>query len=359
MTIPIRNLYYLFCYAWAQFPDGNTVDVGVDECPDLQNLFGKVLIEGVNRLIRRGLDRGYREFIEETRSPRGRIQLDSTAKAQTMRRGMVVCSFDELSHDVLHNQIIKAVARLLAREPSMTKPLAHELRIIERKLGMVSDIRLSADAFRLVQLSRNTGPYRVLLQLCEFVFRSIMPEEGGAGSRFADVLDDEDRMSKVFEEFLRNFYVYEQKVYRVRKEEMQWDSFGTTDSLSLAYLPKMQTDVTLKSIDQVKIFDAKFYKAPFESRFGSPKINSNNLYQIVTYLQHATRNYPNHQVSGGLIYAAAGQPLSLSYRLLGYEVRVDAIDLTTPWPTIKSTLLDLLNGVTAAPVVIQHLVLAS
>ena len=113
MTIPIRNLYFIFCYAWAQFPGGSTVDVGVDECPDLQNLFGKILIEGVNRLIRKGLDRGYRELVEEVRSPRGRILLDETTKGQTMRRGSVVCRYDELSHDVLHNQIIKAISAIL------------------------------------------------------------------------------------------------------------------------------------------------------------------------------------------------------------------------------------------------------
>ena len=31
-------------------------------------------------------------------------------------------------------------------------------------------------------------------------------------------------MSRVFEEFLRNFYYYEQNEYRVAREEMVWDA---------------------------------------------------------------------------------------------------------------------------------------
>ncbi len=27
MTIPIRNLYYLFCYAWRRFPPGGAVEI--------------------------------------------------------------------------------------------------------------------------------------------------------------------------------------------------------------------------------------------------------------------------------------------------------------------------------------------
>ena len=349
MKIPIRNLYFIFCYAWAQFPAGEAVDVAIDQCPDLQNLFAKVLVEGVNRLVRRGLDRGYRETVEETRSPRGRLLLDLIAKEQTLRRGTVICQFDELSYDVPHNQIIKATARSLARETSMAPELAHALRLIERSFSAVSNIRLSAEVFRRVQLSRNTGQYGVLMHLCEFVFRSQMPEEGGSGARFANVLDDEVRMSKVFEEFLRNFFRYEQSRFRVSSDGLQWASAGTTDSAALRYLPRMQTDITLRSPDRIAVFDAKFYATPFNTRFGSPKVHSGNLYQLVTYLQHTAMTFPGRSIDGGLIYAAVGEPVSLRYRLMGYPVRVEAVDLTQPWRDIRQLLLGLLDEISSAP----------
>jgi len=349
VTIPIRNLYYLFSYAWAQFPGGDAVDVGIDKCPDLQNLFGKILTDGVNRLVRRGLDRGYRVHTEETRSPRGRLLMDQIVKEQTLRRGALICQYDDLSHDVLHNQIIKATARVLSRGPTMSTELAHSLRAIERTMANVSDVRLSADMFRRVQLSRHNGQYAVLMKLCEFVFRSTLPEDGGSGARFADVLNDEVRMSKVFEDFLRNFYRHEQSQYHVHAGALQWASSGTTDALALQYLPRMLTDITLRDSERVIIFDAKFYSAPFKSRHGSEKVSSSNLYQLLTYLQHASRAYFSHNIKGGLIYAAAGKPLSLSYTLLGYPVRVEAVDLTMPWQDIRVTLLSLLSDQLSHP----------
>lgn len=344
MTIPIRNLYYLFSYAWAQFPEGDAVEVGIDECPDLQNLFAKVLTNGVHRLMRRGLDRGYRVHLEETRSPRGRLLMDQIVKEQTLRRGAVICQYDDLSHDVLHNQIIKATARVLSRAPTMGSELAHGLRMIERAMANVSDVRLSADMFRRVQLSRHNGQYAVLMRLCEFVFRSTLPEEGGSGARFADVLKDEVRMSRIFEEFLRNFYRHEQSQFRVHAGALQWASAGTTDAVALQYLPRMLTDITLTDSERVIIFDAKFYSKPFKAHHGSPKVSSGNLYQLLTYLQHAARAHARHEVRGGLIYAAVGEPLSLDYKLLGYPVRVEAVDLMMSWPDIRLTLLSLLHS---------------
>lgn len=343
MTIPIRNLYYLFSYAWAQFPGGDAVDVGIDKCPDLQNLFGKVLTDGVHRLMRRGLDRGYRVHTEETRSPRGRLLMDQIVKEQTLRRGAVICQYDDLSHDVLHNQIIKATARVLSRGPTMGSELAHSLRMIERTMANVSDVRLSPDMFRRVQLSRHNGQYAVLMQLCEFVFRSTLPEEGGSGARFADILKDEVRMSKVFEDFLRNFYRHEQSQFHVHAGALQWASSGTTDLLALQYLPRMLTDITLRDPERVIIFDAKFYSKPFKAHHGSAKISSGNLYQLLTYLQHAARAYPDREIQGGLIYAAVGEPLSLTYKLMGYPVQVEAVDLTMSWPKIRETLLSLVS----------------
>jgi 5-methylcytosine-specific restriction enzyme subunit McrC len=57
-SIPIKNVYYLLLYAWNQYTPKDQVEVGAEAGPDLPNLLGRVLAEGVRRLIRRGLDRG-------------------------------------------------------------------------------------------------------------------------------------------------------------------------------------------------------------------------------------------------------------------------------------------------------------
>ena len=118
------------------------VEVGVDDCPDIPELFARMLINSTHRLLRRGLDRGYRGFVEETRGPRGKLVLDEMIKTQSLRRGAVVCAFDELTVDVLHNQIIKATAGSLARAKNLQPSVAHELRLLAKRMDGVSDIRL-------------------------------------------------------------------------------------------------------------------------------------------------------------------------------------------------------------------------
>ncbi len=83
-------------------------------------------------------------------------------------------------------------------------------------------LRLRPSIFRSVQLSRNSAQYSALMRLCEFVCREMLPNEDGSGSRFSDILRDEERMSRVFEDFLRNFYFYEQSAFKVRREDMRW-----------------------------------------------------------------------------------------------------------------------------------------
>ncbi|GAB7553342.1 5-methylcytosine-specific restriction endonuclease system specificity protein McrC [Novosphingobium sp. 11B] len=349
MTIPIRNLYFIFCYAWARFPPGDAAKVGADTCPDLLNLFARLLIDGMHRLLRRGLERGYVRKIEDTRSPRGRLLLDEMVKRQTLLRGEAVCQFDDLRTDVLNNQILKATARLLARSPSLLADYRHQLNVLIRSLETISDVRLSGDLFSRTQLTRNNRDYRLLLRLCEFVFRSQLPDQSGESARFADILMDELRMSAVFEEFLRNFYAHEQDAFAVKRDVMAWDAHALTDG-GLALMPGMETDITLHAPDRCIVVDAKFYKEPLAGRPGFPKkLRSAHLYQLYTYLAHARLRYPGRQIDGALIYPSTGPKLQADYAIANHRVRIRAVRLDQEWPQIHQDLLDVLSNSFADP----------
>ncbi|NTZ43610.1 hypothetical protein G7A66_11055 [Altererythrobacter sp. SALINAS58] len=343
MSIPIRNLYYIFCYAWAHFPGGEALEVGDDEAPDLQNLFAKLLIEGLHKIIRRGLARGYVELNEDLRTPRGRILLNEVIKRQTLLRGQAACRYDELQTDILHNQIVKATVRLLERSETLLSEYRHELGILARQLEAVSDIRLSPGVFRRVQISRHNRTYSMLMKLCEFVFQSALPEDGGTNARFADVLEDEIRMSAVFEDFLRNFYAHEQREYSVKRNNFLWDAVSLTETGS-ALLPIMQTDIMLRSEVRTIVADAKFYKETLRGhQNSSPKIRSNHLYQLFTYLHHARIKEPKKIIGGMLIYPSAGYHVQEDYEISGSHVRIATINLDLRWREIHAGLLDLLQ----------------
>jgi 5-methylcytosine-specific restriction enzyme subunit McrC len=347
MTIPIRNLYYLFLYAWAQFPGGAVGEAGIDQSPDLPNLFSKLLSAGTRRLFRRGLDRGYKTFTDELPGPRGRLRLDRMVKAATQLRGTAVCDFDELTHDVLHNQILKTTLIELSRCPDVNKETRHDLRSLARQFHNVADIRLSASCFHGIVVSRNNREYIFLMRLCQFVFWSLMPDERGAAARFQQVLDDEFRMSAVFEDFLRNFFQLHHTEYRVRSESPEWYVSQATEA-DLELLPRMVTDITLRHPDHTIIVDAKFYrKALAQSPYGE-RVRSQHLYQLVTYLQNERMRQDDTNLSGMLIYPDVGRSLRLRYRLLGIPVLVATVDLGQDWHDIEIELHGLLDDCAGA-----------
>lgn len=341
MPIPIKNLYYIFCYAWANFPGGGMAEVGKDDAPDLQNLFAKLLIENLHRIIRRGVARGYVSREEDLKGPRGRLLLDEMIKRQTLLRGEAACQFDELQTDILKNQIVKATAKMLERSPNVEKSYRHELGSLVRRLDAVSDIRLSSSAFRRVQIFRNDRSYAVLMKLCEFVFQAALPEENGAGAGFADVLDDEVIMSAVFEDFLRNFFVHEQSEFAVSRDQYYWDAISFTESGS-SLLPVMQTDIVLRSASRTIVADAKYYKETLKGRDRStPKLISANLYQIFTYLHHARIREPAKRIDGMLIYPSVGYEVREDYEVAGNLIRIATVDLDRDWAAIHQSLLNL------------------
>lgn len=338
MKIPIRNLYYLLLYAWGHFQAGAVKDVGADDSPDLPNLFGRILVDRSHALLRRGLDRGYQSTIEETRAPRGRLLLNQIAAKQTLRRRMTVCETDELTCDVLHNRILLTTLLKLANCADMKPSLQHELRLTAARIHDVTPVRLSADVFHRVQLSRNTSQYGLLMKVCEFVFWSLLPDQQGSNSRFQDILEDELRMSAVFEEFLRGFYRAELTGCSVGSEIMPW-SASAADKADLAVLPAMQTDITIRTPTDTIIVDAKYYREALGGGRYAPRLRSAHLYQLATYLAHAQKREPSRLVRGVLIYPLVQRGLNLRYEMLGFPVVVATIDLSADWMEIRDELI--------------------
>jgi 5-methylcytosine-specific restriction enzyme subunit McrC len=331
----------LFCYAWDRFPEGKAIGVGTTESPQIWDLFASVLVRGVSRLMRRGFDRGYSEIQEDRSSVRGRIVIAETIRRNLLEHGRAHCRFDELRHDALHNQIIKATLRRLAAADDLDSTLQRQLRALIKTLPDISEIRLSNSLFRRVQLSRNNGHYDLLLKICELVHSAFLPEENGHGGKFAAILDDEERMSAVFETFVRNFFKSEQAEVSVGSEYIQWDA-KDADVSSMEYLPAMLTDVTLRSTHRNIIIDAKFYKETLQRHHGQDRIRSAHLYQLFSYLKNF-RAKTQEPPEGILLYPTTAKALDLWYTIGGHRIRVATIQLNQPWQNIHSAMLRLLD----------------
>src|SRR5262245_4156894 len=127
-TIPIRNLYYLYAYAWDQFHFTRRVATGEEVGPNAAPFFAKILIQGCQQIFRRGVGRTYQTHEEERPQRRGRIDVLKTVRWDSLRRGRVWCEFDELEFDGLANQLLKTTLSELENGEHLTKELKREIQ---------------------------------------------------------------------------------------------------------------------------------------------------------------------------------------------------------------------------------------
>ncbi|MCO5792682.1 MAG: hypothetical protein HEQ21_07670 [Blastomonas sp.] len=339
----------MFCYAWKRFEEARTIPLGSGESPDLPNLLGRVLLHGTRMLLRRGLDRNYRDCKDEIGTVRGRIELGASLHLQARSIRRLVCEFDELSHDLLHNQIIKASLRRLARARTIEPALALDLMHTAQRMSGVSDIWLERSAFSRVQLHRNNAYYDLVLKIAELAFDCLLPIDHGSGYAFHDVLRDEMKMALVFQDFVRNFYLTEQSDFAVLPLTIQWDGelVATTGA---GRLPNMITDIYLKGEGRRLIIDTKYYANALQrSQYGSNSFQSGNLYQLFAYLKNAASDPQFVRCEGMLLYPMNGTTLRETYRIQGHPITVATIDLAQPWPAIADDLLSLIKPVVTEP----------
>jgi len=340
MKIPIQNIYYLLCYAWDKLDEGDIVEVKGIESTELCDLFAKVLISGTSHLLKMGLDRGYLLIGEEISGIKGKIDFGSSLKGNLLKKARVYCLFDELDHNILHNQILKSTLLKLASVDELDKELRNRLYELLKRLREIDEIYLNQAVFRKVQLNHNNAFYDFLLKICELVIDNLLPTEERGRSKFRDFLQDEKKMSILFESFVRNFYKLEQNIYQVDREDIYWDiSWGDR-----RLLPKMQTDISLESHDKKIIIDTKYYSETLTEHYKVEKIREANLYQIFAYLKNIEKKSEKAKFSTGiLLYPSVDKDLDYRVSIQGHEIIIRTINLNQDWHKIHADLLAIIG----------------
>ena len=174
--IPIKNLFFILCYAWGRLDEGELVSASVDEVNTPQDLLARILVNGSNRILKDGLDRGYLEFAEESSSLRGKIDFSTSISRLLFEQAKAATFVDELSHNILHNQILKTTLLSLSNSDLVDSRLRHELARLVRKFNGVDLIRLTASVFKRVQVHQNNSFYAFLTNVCELVYLHRVPD---------------------------------------------------------------------------------------------------------------------------------------------------------------------------------------
>lgn len=346
MNIPIKNIYYLLVYAWDKLEESSELsDVQVEESTTLLDLFASVLNNGVSQLIRRGIDRSYIPASEMISGVRGRIQMAESIKRLSFPQAKTCCEFDEFSHDILHNQVIKATIRQLSRSQLVEKKNREDLNATYMRMTEVSDIILTDRTFRTIQLHRNNQFYSFLIEICKLIFRNLLVNEHTGKSEFRDFVRDESAMHKLFEAFVRNFYRKHANTFTVSPGEkrLKWKSITGTEE-DLRHIPEMRLDISLWDESRYIVMDTKFYPKAFTGYYETKKVIFSHLYQLFAYMKNLEEEHaPLLEVQGALIYPTVDEEIDLTYNIHGNPLRIISVNLNKPWQSIHDQLIEILD----------------
>ena len=335
MSIPIKNIYHLLCYAWNKLEESELVNISAEDESDLLNLLGRVLLNGTKTLLKRGIDKRYLTENQIYQGIKGKVNITDSLRKNLFLKGLSICEFDELSADILPNQILKTTLQNLTQIPSLSPTLKQEIRAIIYRLHEVNKIVLTDAIFHQVQINRNNLFYAFLLNISELIYQNLLINERTGSFQFKDFLRDERQMARLFEEFIRNFYKIEIPEAKVFREDLHWKMAREMHQ----FLPKMQTDISIKINDRKLIIDAKYYKETLQKYYDSEKIHSQHLYQLFAYL----KNQENELAEGILIYPTVQKPLSLAYTHEGHTIRIETLNLNQDWRGVKADLLRIIS----------------
>ena len=338
--IPIRNIYYLLCYAWDRLEEAELTAVTPTPETQLPELFARVLLSGVTHLLKRGVNRAYVTTEDEIPGVRGRLDVTMSLKRATFPCARAWCAFDELSADTPANRILKTTLRQLAAVSEIDPRLADSLRDLYRRMPSVRETRITGQSFRRITLGSNTSYYGFLLDVCEIVHRNLLVDESTGKITFRDFTRDDAQMARLFERFLFRFYEREQAAYTVEAPHLEWHATGEAEALQ--FLPRMRTDIVLRNSERTLVIDAKYYADTLEEYFGKTSVRSKHMYQIFAYLRHLATADGAKPVTGILLYPRTTRSVSVQVKLFEHEFMAVTIDLAQPWTGVREDLLTIL-----------------
>lgn len=339
--IPIKNVYYMLSYAFQVLREDGYKKLETEEFHNTAELCAAILARGVSYQLRKGLGKEYVGKSESVSTLKGRIEVSESIKELTMLRNQMICSYDDFTVDTRMNRIIKATMLLLLRM-DISKERKKELKKMIIFFGDVSDIDIHSINWNM-QYSRNNQTYRMLISICYLVIKGLLQTNTDGSMKLMDYLD-EQRMCKLYERFILEYYRKEHRELVANASQIPWQ----LDDEESSMLPIMKSDIMLSKGDRYLIIDAKYYEHILQNYYGGNSINSANLYQIFTYVKNkeAELTGKRHTVSGMLLYAKTNEMMipNNTYKMSGNLISVKTLDLNCDFQEIARQLDEIANS---------------
>lgn len=315
--------------------------IDTEKFHNVAELCASILTKGISVQLKKGLGREYIQEEDVISSIRGKIDITTSIKLRTMLKKQMVCIYDEFSVNSYMNRILKTTMTLLM-SADISKSRKKELKKLLIYFDDVEMIDIKTIQWN-VQYNKNNKTYRMLISVCYLVVKGLLQTNADGNTKLMDFFD-EQRMCRLYEKFILEYYRKEHKEIKASASQIPWQ----LDDEVNAMLPIMQTDIMLSKNDKVLIIDAKYYTKTLQSQYNVNTIHSGNLYQIFTYVKNKEVELTKrpHEVAGMLLYAKTDELVlpSNEYSMSGNKIIVKTLDLNCDFSTITSQLDSIVNS---------------
>jgi len=332
--ILIKNIYYMLAYAFQALRQSGIEELASEEFENIHDLLGAILAHGIARQMKQGLYREYMAELDDLPMLRGKLDVPRTIRNRLRRRQRLACEYDELSENNLFNRILKTAALILLRHSAVSPERRQALKKTVMLMGHVEPAEPSGIPWNRLRFHRNNRSYRMLLNVCYFVLKSLLLTTEKGKYKMASFLDEQE-LSRLYEKFVLEYFRYHHPDLRPSSSQVAWNvEEGDAD-----LLPAMKTDITLRHGGRTLIIDTKFYSRITREHFDRQTLHSGNLYQIFTYVKNQDTSGTG-SVSGMLLYARTDEEIApdCEFKIGGNRFWVKTLDLNTEFRQIAAQL---------------------
>ena len=331
-SIPIENIYYMILYAWNKVNNKDLItNKGMENIDSINNLIVELFLIEVARICKKGLYGEYVDNDHATEYIKGKINIKESIYLIEPKMG---CRYDEFSRNNKTNKILKAILNKLYFMQEINNKSKKKIRSLLLEFHEIENMILEEKDFKTINYNRLNRDYKFPIDLGYLIYMNSIPTEEEGINKFIEINRDEETMSSIFEEFLRNFYKRHTD-YQIRSRNYTWDVKPLGNS-NMNLIPLMKTDIEIERPKEKIIRDAKYYKDAFTCGYGIKKFISSHMFQITAYLRKNINNNESRSLRGILIYPSNGY--NFSERFIskeGYTIEFKTINLNNKWYEIE------------------------
>lgn len=354
--IPIKNLFYMLCYAWNVLDIKDDINVDRDDFVDAYDLLARIFTFGIEKLIKNGFHRSYVSVCEDLSTIRGKINLTQTINNNSMLDKKIYCDYDEYSTNDCFNQILKYTINKLVKNENINQSTKNKLKKYRIFFNEIIELEPTKINRRKIIFNKNNVIYKMLINVSLMLYDNTMVNEDAGQETFKDFFREE-QMQKVFELFLLNFYKVnlDSHIYHVHAPKIDWHMEKDAETIWNGVfdvettLTDRRTDIVVENreLNSQTIIDAKYYQNTFIKAYmnaDEERIRASHINQVRGYILDSEFN--GNKI-GALIYPMTTHDLQKGkiFPIKDANIIVKTVNLNVGWKEIEGDLSNFIKKI--------------